>query len=84
YLIVRGDEGAAEVGNDTITIRRQDGGIDERRIPMEDESALMWREIAECLAAGTRASYSTERSLADLRVLEGIATSLATGARVTL
>ncbi|MFW5976210.1 MAG: Gfo/Idh/MocA family protein [Alkalispirochaetaceae bacterium] len=76
YLIIRGDRGAAEIGDNEIVIHYADGGEEERRVAYENESARMWREIGSCIAAGTRAHYSSERTLLDLQLLEAIEKSL--------
>lgn len=84
YLIIRGSEGAMEVEERSITIRYADGGLEERRVPNESERVRMWREIGSAIASNSPASYSTERTLLDLQVLEAIETSLKEGRRVEL
>jgi predicted dehydrogenase len=84
YLIIRGDEGVMEVGDGAITIRYADGGLEERRVPYENESGRMWREIGAAISSNSPAAYSTETTLLDLQVLEAIETSLKEGRRVEL
>lgn len=84
YMIIRGDEGVMEVGERSITIRYADGGVEERRVPYEQESRTMWREIGNAIASNRAAAYSTERTLLDLQVLECIEKSLKEGRRVAL
>lgn len=84
YLIIRGDEGAAEIGEYGITIRYADGGEEERRVAHQNESARMWREIGNCISSSSRANYSSESTLEDLRVLEAIEKSLNEARRVNL
>jgi predicted dehydrogenase len=76
YLIIRGDKGAAEIGDQGVTISYADGGEEERRVPYENESSRMWREIGNCIGSGTRAHYSSQRTVKDLQLLEAIKKSL--------
>ena len=81
YLIIRGDEAAAEIGDHGITIRYTDGGEEERRVTYENESSRMWREIGKCIPSGTQAYYSSDRTLLDLQLLAAIEKSLKEGRR---